>query len=83
MIQIWKISYKEFLAPKDKTLHKIMFVRDGEIVEERAVQDGYTIEELPYLDEEKYWGWYFSYSDEKYRNQLPIYEDVVFYARER
>ena len=81
--QIWKISYKEFLTPKDKTLHKIMFVRDGEIVEERAVQDGYTIEELPYLDEEKYWGWYFSYSDEKYRNQLPIYEDVVFYARER
>lgn len=79
--QRWDVPYKEFSVPVNEDLHEVMFMQDGEIIEIREIMDGQTIETLPYLDEEIYWGWYFSYSNEKFRSQLPIYEDVVFYAR--
>ena len=37
----------------------------------------------PYLDGEVYWGWYYEHSVEKLRDQIPVYEDVVLFAREK
>lgn len=63
--------------------HEVVFVSDGNIVKRMLIKDGMTLDDLPALDEEKYWGWYFKYNDEKYRTQLPVMEDVVLYAREK
>lgn len=64
-------------------MHEVVFMNGDSIVESIQVKDGETLEELPYLEEEKYWGWYFEYNNEKYRAQLPILEDTVLYAREK
>lgn len=45
-----------------------------------SVKDGEILKYLPELNEEKYDGWYISYSDEKYYDKLPIFEDVELYA---
>ena len=36
-----------------------------------------------YYDKDKDAGWYFSYSNEEYFDELPIYEDVIFRRKVR
>ena len=63
--------------------HEVLFVQEENVVKHMPVKDGQILDELPFLDEEKYLGWYFKYNDEKYRPQIPILEDTVLYAREK
>lgn len=67
----------------ESDLHEVTFSIDGNFVEKILVQDGMTLSEVPILDEDIYWGWYFEYNDEKYRRQLPILEDMCVYAKKR
>lgn len=68
--------------PTGETEHKVTFLEDeGESV--IWVTDGAVLEELPYYDKDKYAGWYFSYSNEEYFDELPIYEDVIFRRKVR
>lgn len=77
----WEVEYYAFPLPDSQGVHEVTFWMDGELIETREVVDGDIMEELPYLDENVFWGWYFTYSAERYRVHLPIYEDVAFYAR--
>lgn len=77
----WGVSYRDFPLPESVGKHEVVFLLDGEAIETREIQDGQTLEGLPYLDEESYLGWYYSYNDEQYRSQLPIYENTSLYAR--
>ena len=80
----WQIPYKEFTTYSTGIQHEITFVHDGEVVETRLVMDGEELTDLPYLDEEKYFGWsWYNVQNKVYRGKLPIYEDCTFYAREK
>lgn len=60
--------------------HKVEFWLENQLIETVYVQDGDFLQSLPELDD-SYYGWYFVYNDEKYRDQLPILEDSILYAR--
>lgn len=79
----WGVPYKKLVFEGNGEQHEVTFIWDNEIVETRMILDGETIQELLYLDEEKYWGWYYTYSNEKYRNQLPVYESCTLFAMEK
>ena len=77
------VSDYNFRWSGNSDTHEVTFIVDRDIVEQILVEDGETIEELPLLDTEKYWGWFFEYNNERYREQLPILEDVTLYPREK
>lgn len=81
----WGVDYHDVALPNSEETHEITFWLDGELIETREVADGetLTLEELPYLDENIFYGWYFTHSNEKYRVHIPIYEDVDLYARRK
>lgn len=80
----WQVPYKEFSTYSTGETHEITFVHNGTVVETRLVQDGDTLTELPYLDEERYFGWsWYNPQNKIYRGKLPIYESCTFYAREK
>lgn len=79
----WEVDYHDIALPVYEDTHEVTFWLDGELIETREVADGDNLEELPYLDENLFWGWYFANSGEKYRIHLPIYEDTAFYAKHR
>lgn len=78
----WGVEYTEFSVPSSGEIHKVVFEQDGK-QDVMWVKDGMILKELPYLNVQEYDGWYFSYSNEKYFDKLPIYEDVVLCARKR
>lgn len=79
----WGIDYEVFEVPKSGEQHQVVFKNGESIVEIRAVQDGDVITEPPELDGERYWGWYYEHSNEKLRDKIPVYEDIVLFAREK
>lgn len=79
----WEIPYKEFEVHALDEVHQVTF-RNGEtFVEVWQISDGEVITEPPYLDEGKYWGWYYMHSEEKLRTEIPVYEDIELFAREK
>lgn len=81
--QRWGIDYKILDAPKTNETHLVIFKNGEDIIEVRKVADGQVIMETPYLDEDQYWGWYYEHSVEKLRAEIPVYEDIVLFAREK
>lgn len=79
----WNVDYDDLALPDYEGTHEITFWLDGEVIETREIADGEVLEQLPYLDEDVFLGWYFTYSGERYRVHLPIYEDIAFYARRK
>lgn len=79
----WEIYGMDFAVEGNGKIHTVNLMVDDKIIGSIPVMDGDIIQELPALDEEKYWGWYFTYSKEKYRTSLPIYEDCTLFAREK
>lgn len=77
----WNTSYDKLQIPANGQSHRVILVKDGMPEEEFNVEDGQVITELPMLDESKYAGWYFEYSNEEYRDYIPIYEETVLEAR--
>lgn len=83
LIDIWNIPYEKFEFEGNGKEHIVQYVIDGVIVETKIVMDGEEVKENPYLDEEIYWGWYYTYNDKKTREWLPVFEDCTFYARRK
>lgn len=81
--QRWGIDYKILDAPVTNETHSVIFKNGEDIIEVREVADGQVIMETPYLDEDQYWGWYYEHSVEKLRAEIPVYEDIVLFAREK
>lgn len=79
----WDVDYDDLTLPKEEEAHKITFWLDGEIIETREISDGEILDQLPYLDENVFWGWYFTHNRERYRIHIPIYEDINLYARRK
>lgn len=79
----WEIPYRHFDAPVTGEMHQVIFKNGEDVIEVWQVPDGQVISETPYLDEEQYWGWYYEHSVEKLRSEIPIYEDIVLFAREK
>lgn len=80
---VWEISDWEFEIPSPEGEHHIVsFVwENGEIADTREVMDGTVINDLPYLDEEKYQGWGIDQKAKLYNSYIPIYEDMVLSPR--
>ena len=79
----WDVDYRELPLPTVEGVHEVTFRVDGELTETRVVADGEVLEQLPYLDEDVFRGWYFTFSNEEYVGYIPIYEDTVFYAKRK
>jgi len=77
----WQIPYKKFISAGNGELHTVSFIIDDRCVETQMIQDGETLNSPPLLDETEYAGWYFTFNEEKYFDQLPIYEDCTLYAK--
>ncbi|MCM1047404.1 MAG: CotH kinase family protein [Clostridiales bacterium] len=78
--QSWNISYETFTAPVNGSVHEVFFEKDGEIIETQYIMDGDTITNLPELGEE-YKLWFYEHSEELYSDKIPVYENVVLYAK--
>ena len=77
----WGVEYKEFEIPRNDQMHEVKFEVDGKIIESIQILDGQEIKEFPQIESEEEVMWWFSYSDEPYTSKLPIYEDVILYAK--
>ena len=77
----WDIDYRELPLPTVEGTHEVTFWMDEELIETRVVAEGEVLKQLPYLDEDVYAGWYFTFCDAKYEGHIPIYENTSLYAR--
>lgn len=77
----WEVSCEEFIVTNESTTHTVTFMIEDEVVETRTVPDGAVLDEFPEFDSEHYYGWFFTYSDERYRKSMPIYEDCILYVK--
>lgn len=86
---LWQVDGADFQVPESaELLHKVDFAaEDGTILETRYVRDGECIENVPLLDMDEYFGWFFhvgtDYRGKLFHYLIPIYEDTVLYAKER
>lgn len=80
---VWGIEDIRFKQPPSSgVIHKVSLTgEDGRIMEVRQVLDGDCIYELPALDEDVYFGWCFEGTNKLYNNKIPVYEDMILYAR--
>ena len=84
--KIWEIDGYEFKAPAEEgKYHQVALAKeDGSIIETRSIMDGECLTGLPESDK-NYDGWYFSGRkgciDKIYNDKIPIYEDLVLYAK--
>lgn len=83
LIEKWGIAHDDFEFIGNGEQHTVNFMINDTIIETRLVQDGEILQDLPVLDEERYWGWYYTYSQEKCRPHLPVFEDCTFYPKEK
>lgn len=83
LMEQWQIPFERLVFKGNGKTHTVTFKIDGNIVETRTFLDGERILEAPPLDEEKYWGWYYTYSKEKLRPHLPVLEDCAFTPKEK
>lgn len=87
--RLWGISDWGFEIPiSTGAYHRVTFqLPDGTVMETREVMDGLCIDELPKLDETEYIGWHFLCReggvDKLYSSKIPIYEDMVLYAKKQ
>ena len=75
------VAFAEFEVPKENELHQITFVLDGKTVEELTVPDGIELkrEQLPDYDKEEYAGWRYQWGKERFREVIPVYDDMILY----
>lgn len=83
MNRTWEISYREFRAPADGTIHEVSFYIDGELVDKQEMSDGELLKDVPEFDTNKYEYWESLNEQSRYWDDIPmpIYEDVVFAAK--
>ena len=76
----WNVPYSGTEVENNSEMHQIILKKDDAILETICIEDGAFLTELPELDKDLYKGWYFE-SAGMYREQIPIYEDVILYAK--
>lgn len=75
----WGVEHEEFTTPSNGEMHMVTFANFEGVVDTVEVMDGTELENPPEYDESVFQGWENRYTGEKYRRQIPIYDDVVFY----
>lgn len=67
--------------PASGQTHTVTFVQDGETVKTLTVEDGaqLTKEQLPAYDTEKYEGFRYQWGGERFRETIPVYDDMILY----
>lgn len=75
------VTFAKFEVPKEDEQHRITFVLDGKIVKELTVADGTELkrEQLPDYDKEEYEGWRYEWGKERFREEIPVYDDMILY----
>ncbi len=80
LCQRWNISYNGIDVQANDEIHQVFFIKENKLVETILVKDGEFIFTLPEFDHSIYKGWYFK-EQGMYRDKIPIYEDIVLYAK--
>lgn len=67
--------------PASGQTHTVTFLQDEEVVETLTVEDGaqLTKEQLPAYDTGKYAGWRYQWGGERFRETIPVYDDMILY----
>lgn len=82
LCDLWEINGNTFEAPEGTGESHVVEFRtsDGESVSTQVIPDGEIIKFAPEIDKEIWEGWYFAGLSKLY-DKIPIYEDVILYAR--
>lgn len=75
----WNVDHEEFMAPSSGEMHTVTFTNYEGVLGTMQVMDGTELENPLEYDVSVYQGWEDQYTGEKYRRQIPIYADTVFY----
>ena len=75
------VTFEEFAVPQEGEMHRVTFVLDGKTIEELMVPDGTELkeEQLPDYERETYDGWRYQWGRERFRETIPIYDDMILY----
>ena len=60
-------------------MHTVTFANYEGVIDTMEIMDGQELEHPLEYDESMYQGWTDEYTGERYRRQIPIYADTVFY----
>lgn len=76
----WGVAHEEFAVPESNgETHQVTFENSDGIYGIMWIEDGGTIEEPYEYDASVYQGWVDKYTGEKFRSQIPVYDDMTFY----
>lgn len=75
----WGVAHEAFQTPSDGQTHTVTFANYDGVVGTMQVPDGAELGDAPAYDESVYQGWENRNTGDKYRRQIPVYEDMVFY----
>lgn len=75
----WGVEHEEFATPSNGEMHTVTFENYEGVYAVMEIMDGTELENPPEYDESVFQGWENRYNKERYRRQIPIYEDIVFY----
>lgn len=75
----WGVEHEEFVTPSNGEMHTVTFENYEGVYAVMEIMDGTELENPPEYDESVFQGWENRYNKERYRRQIPIYEDIVFY----
>lgn len=75
----WGVEHEAFKVPSSGEMHLVTFANYEGVIGTMEVMDGTELENPLEYDESVYQGWADQYTGEKYRRQIPIYDDIVFY----
>lgn len=74
-------DFEEFEIPASDQMHKVTFLMDGKEIKTLTVKDGteLTVDQLPAYDDTRYDGWRYQWGKERFRETIPVYEDMILY----
>lgn len=78
-------EFTPFQVPASGEVHTVSFWQDGREVMTLQAEDGalLTQEALPSYDETLYEGWRYQWGREKFRETIPVYDDMILYNERR
>lgn len=75
----WGVEHELFMIPSNEEMHTVTFANYEGVIDTIEIPDGEELLETPEYDASIYQGWVNQYTGEKYRRQIPILEDTVYY----
>lgn len=75
------MTFSPFKTPTTGEIHQVKFYMDGEEIKSIQVEDGTEIrkDQLPTYDESNYEGWRYQWGREKFRETIPVYDDMILF----